>query len=272
MLLKEAKEILKTRGFITEATVKPGDCLKYVKGLNGWDIKQQNPFMTTDNLYAVKVIDGVRVGVDIYIYLKKDMENDIKLFMEVFKFGDSFSNIKLKRTKYIKSVAKELKKSLGSYLDKVEEAISYIVTNKIRVPKDSLDSIFDFKSFKELYDSKKNPEYKKIYAVCKRYASTTGSIDYVDAYHYTDYYDSNKGKGKSEKIDLGCKGYYFEIRRAQKDGLSRFRRMQVAGKYVMVVPERGEVWFNYYSQGSLFSRGPEKFSTPEELAKILMAA
>ena len=54
---KEAQEILNSRGFITEATVKPGDCLKYVKDLNGWNIKQQNPFMTTDNLYAVKVID-----------------------------------------------------------------------------------------------------------------------------------------------------------------------------------------------------------------------
>ena len=270
MELNEAQEILNSRGFITEATVKPGDCLKYVKDLNGWNIKQQNPFMTTDNLYAVKVIDGVRVGVDIYIYLKKDMENDIKLFMDVFKFGDSMSsNIKLKRIKYIKSVAKELKRALSSYLDKVEEIITYIVTNKIRVPKGSLDSILDFKSFKELYDSKKKPEYKKIYAVCKRYASTTSSVDYVDAYHYSDYYDKDKN---GKRIDLGCKGYYFEIRRAQKDGLSRFRRMQVAGKYVMVVPERGEVWFNYWDRDGYFSRGPEKFSTPEELAKILMAA
>ena len=44
------------------------------------------------------------------------------------------------------------------------------------------------------------------------------------------------------------------------------------GYIIMVVPERGEVWFNYWTGNSLFSRGPEKFSTPEELAKILMAA
>ena len=271
MELNEAKEILNTRGFIIEATTdQPGDCLKYVKELNGWDIKQQDPFMTTDNLYAVKVIAGERVGVDIYIYLKKDFQNDIKIFMNVFKLGDSVSNIRLKRTKYIKSVSKELKKVVGSYLDKVEEIITYIVTNKIRVPKGKLDSILDFNSFKELYDSKKVPANKKIYAVCKRYASTTSDIDYVDAYHYPDYYEKDKSKNK--KIDLGCKGYSFEIRRAQRDGLSRFRRMQVAGKYVMVVPERGEVWFNYWSSNSLFSRGPEKFSTPEELANILMAA
>lgn len=271
MRLSEAQEILKARGFITEAkTDQPGDCLKYVKGLNGWDIKQQDPFSSTDNLYAVKVINGVRVGVDIYIYLKKDAENDIKIFMYVFKLGDSYSKIELKRTKYIKSVSKELKKVVASYLDKVEEVITYIVTNKIRVPKDNLDSILDFDKFKELYDSKKDPKYKKIYAVCKRYATTTGNIVYTDAYHYPDYYE--KEKGKEEKIDLGCKGYSFEIRRAQRDGLSRFRRMQVAGKYVMVVPDKGEVWFNYWDRNGFFSRGPEKFSTPEELAKILMAA
>lgn len=271
MKLDEAKEILKTRGFITEATTEqPGDCLKYVKGLNGWDIKQQNPFTTSDYLYAVKVIDGVRVGVDIFINLKKDMENDIKIVMSVFKLGDSFSNIGLKRIKYIKSVAKELKKAVAGYLDKVEEVITYIVTNKIKVPKGKLESILDFDEFKELYDSRKDPKYKKIYAICKRYASTTGDIVYTDAYHYQDYYE--KEKGKEGKIDLGCKGYSFEIRRAHRDGLSRFRRMQVAGKYVMVVPERGEVWFNYWSRNGFYSRGPEKFSTPEELADILMSA
>ena len=271
MILKEALDYLKTRGFIIEATTdQPGDCLKYVKGLNGWDIKQQNQYITTDNLYAVKVIAGERVGVDIYIYLKKDEFNEIKIDFSVFKLGDSFSNIKLKHTKYIKSVAKELKKTVSSYLDKVEEVITYIVTNKIRVPKGNLDSILDFNKFKERYDSKKDPVNKKIYDVCKRYASTTSDIDYVDAYHYPDY--NEKDKGKNEKVYLGCKGYSFEIRRAQRDGLSRFRRMQDSGKFVMVVPERGEVWFNYWTGNSLFSRGPEKFSTPEELAKILIAA
>lgn len=271
MKLYEAKEILKTRGFITEATTdQPGDCLKYVKGLNGWDIKQQNPFLESDYLYAVKVIDGVRVGVDIFINLKKDMENDIKIVMSVFKLGDNLSNIKLKRIKYIKSVAKELKKSVSWYLDKVEEVITYIVKNKIRVPKGKLDSVLDFDKFKALYDSRKDPTYKKIYAICKKYASTTGDIVYTDAYHYPDYYA--KEKGESEKVDLGCKGYSFEIRRAQKYGLSRLNRMQVAGKYVMVVPDKGEVWFNYWSRNGFYSRGPEKFSTPEELEKILMAA
>ena len=269
MKLDEAKEILKTRGFITEAaTVQPGDCLKYVKGLNGWDIKQQTPFMTTDNLYAVKVIGGVRVGVDIYIYLKKDLENDIKIFMNVFKLGDNISNVRLKRIKYIKSVAKEFKRALSWYLDKVEEIITYVVENKIKVPKGKLVSILDFDKFKELYDSKKDPLYKKIYAVCKKYASTTSNIVYTDAYHYQDYYNKNKSK----KIDLGCKGYSFEIRRAQKDGLSRLRRMAIASKYVMVVPDKGEVWFNYWDRDGFYSRGPDKFSTPEELEKILMGA
>lgn len=267
MRLVEAKEILKTRGFIAEATaVQPGDCLKYVKGLNGWDIKQQNPFMSTDNLYAVKEIAGVKVDVDIFINLQKDSENDIKIYMDVFV--DNFKNIRLKRIKYIKSVEKDLKKVLASYLDKVEEVITYVFTNKIKVPKGKLDSILDFDKFKELYDSKKDPEYKKIYAVCKRYASTTSDIVYTDAYRYPDY----DKKNKSGRIDLGCKGYSFEIRRAQKDGLSRFRRMAVASKYVMVVPDRGEVWFNYWSRDGLYSRGPKKFSTPEELEKILMAA
>ena len=238
MRLDEAKEILNKAGFITEETTEqPGDCLKYVKGLNGWDIKQQNPFMTSDYLYAVKVIDGVRVGVDIFINLKKDMENDIKIVMSVFKLGDNLSNIKLKRIKYIKSVAKELKKAVGSYLDKVEEIITYIVKNKIKVPKGKLDSVLDFDKFKALYDSRKDPTYKKIYSICKRYATTTGDIVYTDAYHYPDYYE--KDSGKEGKVDLGCKGYSFEIRRAQKYGLSRLNRMQVAGKYVMVIPERG---------------------------------
>lgn len=270
MLLEEAKEILKTRGFITEATeVKPGSALKYVKGLNGWNIKQrENPFMTTDDLIAVKVIAGVKVGVDIDIYLKKDFDNDIKIFMWVI--GDDFKNIRLTSKRYIKSIAKDLKKVLGNYLNKVEEIITYVITNKIKVPNGKLDSILDFDRFKEVYDSRKDPTYKKIYAVCKKYASTTSDIEYVDAYHYPDYYEKEKGKG--DKISLGCKGYSFEIRRAQRDGLSRFRRMQVAGKYVMVVPEKGEVWFNYWDRNGFFSRGPEKFSTPEELAKILMSA
>lgn len=267
MKLDEAQQILKNAGFITEASaVQPGDCLKYVKWLNGWDIKQQNPFMTTDNLYAVKEIAGVKVGVDIFIYLQKDSENDIKVLMYVF--GDNFKNMRLKRIKYIKSVEKDLKKVLASYLDKIEEIITYVVTNKIKVPKGKLDSILDFDKFEELYDSKKDPVYKKIYAVCKRYASTTSNIVYTDAYHYPDYDKKNKGG----KIDLGCKGYSFEIRRAQKDGLSRFRRMAVASKYVMVVPDRGEVWFNYWDRDGFYSRGPKKFSTPEELEKILMAA
>lgn len=271
MNLDEALDYLKTRGFIIEATTdQPGACLKYIKGLNGWDIKQKNSSMTTDYLYALKEIDDVRVGVDIYISLKKDEFNEIKIDFSVFKLGNSFSNIKLKHTKYIKSVAKELKKEVGNYLDKVEEIITYIVTNKIKVPKGSLGSILDFNKFKERYDSKKDPVNKKIYDVCKRYASTTSDIDYVDAYHYPDY--NEKDKGKNEKVYLGCKGYSFEIRRAQRDGLSRFRRMQDSGKFVMVVPERGEVWFNYWTGNSLFSKGPENFSTPEELAKILMAA
>lgn len=269
MELNEAIDYLNSRGFLAEANVeKPGQALKYVKGLNGWDVRQNRTFgSAADNLYAIKEIAGVKVLVDIFLYLNND--DYVKLFFYLKDLDDKSTNIKLKRVRHITSVEKEFKNILSEYLDKVEEIITYIVKNKIKVPKNKLEDITDFNRFKELYDSKNgNPEMKKIYSVCKKYASTTSDIHYVDAYHFGSYFDSNKD---DKKIPLGHKGYSFEIRRAQKDGFSRFRRMGVGQKYVMVVPETGEVWFNYFVRGGNYSHGPQKFSTPEELAKILIA-
>jgi hypothetical protein len=264
MLISEAKELLKRNGFLVEAQ-EDIKLIDELKGISGWEIKDKSNeiYQTVD---FTKEIAGNTVTVN--FFLKKDRDGDYELDEYVKNFQGEYVSL-FADEDYIYTDKKKIGMCAERYLTKVEHIFEFIGTNKIKLPKTKLNRMVNWEWFKNLYSSKAgDSKQKKIYALCKRYASTTSEIAYRNATVFPEYEERKTGK----RIDLGVKCYEFEARRQHQSGLNRFHRLGVGQKYVLVIPERGEVWFNYYVSGGCYSRGPEKFTTLEELKSILMAA
>ena len=263
MLLKEAKEILKQNGFIVEAqeTIKLIDELK---GISGWEIKDKSDEIS-QTVDCTKDIAGNKVTVD--FFLRKDRDGDYELNEYVKKFQGEYVYLFADEDNIFGK--KKISDCAARYLTKIEHIFEFIGINKVKLPKTKLKRMVNWEWFKNLYDSKKgNSEQKKIYALCKRYASTTHEVTYTDADIFPDY----ENRKTDKTIHLGVKCYKFEARRQHQSGINRFHRDGVGMKYVLVIPEKREVWFNYYVPGGCYSKGPQKFSTFDELKSILMAA
>lgn len=270
MDLNEALERLHKAGLIVEGLMSLAEAqediklIDELKGISGWEIndKSNEIFQTVD---FTKDIAGNTVTVG--FFLKKDSDGDYELNEFVKRFQGEYVSLFADEDSIIGK--KKISDCATRYLNRIEEIFEFIGTNKIKLPKTKLGRLAHWEWFKNLYSSKAgNSNQKKIYALCKRYASTTGEVTYTDADVFPDY----ENRKPNKTINLGVKCYKFEARRQHMSGLNRFHRDGVGIKYVLVIPDKNEVWFNYYVPGGCYSRGPQKFSTLKDLESILMAA
>lgn len=270
MSLHEALARLKNAGLIVEGAFSLAEAQEDIKLVNelkdisGWEIKDKSNeiFQTVD---FTKDIAGNTVTVN--FFLKKDRDGDYELNQYVKRFQDEYVSLFADEDTILGK--KKISDCAERYLNRIEEIFEFVGANKIKLPKTKLKRLVNWEWFKNLYDSKKgNSEQKKIYALCKRYASTTGEVTYTDADVFPDY----ENRKSNKTIHLGVKCYKFEARRQHMSGLNRFHRDGVGMKYVLVIPDKNEVWFNYYVPGGCYSRGPLEFSTLEDLESILTAA